>query len=234
MDNRGISLSVKVLCLSYPINVETPIYGNLPKPKITSYKAIAAGDPCNIHTIAICNHTSTHIDAPRHFVPRGRPISDYSPRELTFHNTRLIDVPKGPGEWVESEDLKARISNKTDCLLIRTGFGVLRDKDIYRTDNPGISPEAILWLRQHSKIRCVGIDSISISPFSDTPRGMKAHLAAFKKRSGLGEPLLLLEDMNLSILRKSEKIRKLQIVPWLIEGIDSAPCAVFAEISNRE
>jgi len=227
-------LSIKVLCLSYPVSVETPVYGNLPKLKITPYKSIAKGDSCNICTIAICNHTGTHVDAPAHFVPRGRPISDYSPEELTFYHAQLIDIPKEPGEYVEKEDVKARISNKTDCLLVRTGFGVLRDKDIYRTNNPGISPEAILWLRQKiRKIRCIGIDSISISGFQDRPRGRKAHAAAVEKHRGLNEPLLLLEDMNLAVLRKDEKIRKLQIVPWLVVGVDSAPCTVLAEVSDH-
>lgn len=228
-------MSIKVLCLSYPISVETPVYGNLPKPKITPYKSIAKGDSCNICTITICNHIGTHVDAPTHFVPRGRPISDYLPEELTFRHAQLIDIPKGPGEYVEKEDVKAKISNKTDCLLVRTGFGVLRDKNIYRTNNPGISPETILWLRQKiRKIRCIGIDSISISGFQDRPRGRKAHLAAFENHKGLSEPLLLLEDMNLTVLRKGEKIRKLQIVPWLVVGIDSAPCTVIAEASDHE
>lgn len=228
-------MPVKVLCLSYPISIETPVYGNSPKPKITPHKSIAKGDSSNVYTITICNHTSTHVDAPAHFVPRGRSISDYSLEELTFHNTLLVGIPKEPGEWIEKKDVEARISNKVDCFLIRTGFGVLRDKDIYRTNNPGISPEAILWLRQKiRKIRCIGIDSISISGFRDRPRGRKAHLTAFENHRGLSEPLLLLEDMNLPVLRKGEKIRKLQIVPWLVAGIDSAPCTVLAEVSDHE
>lgn len=228
-------MSIKVLCLSYPISVETPVYGNLPKLKITPYKSITKGDSCNICIITICNHTGTHVDAPAHFVPRGRPISDYLPEELTFHHAQLVDISKGPGEYVEKEDVKVGISNETDCLLIRTGFGVLRDKDIYRINNPGISPEAILWLRQKiRKIRCIGIDGISISGFQDRPRGRMAHLATFKKLGGLNEPLLLLEDMNLTVLKKGEKIRNLLVVPWFIAGIDSAPCTVLAEVLEHE
>ena len=99
---------------------------------------------------------------------------------------------------------------------------------------PGISPEAILWLRQRfRKIRCVGIGSISISGFQDRTRGRKAHLAAFEKRSGFGEPLLVIEDMNLAVLKPSEKIQKITAVPWFISGIDSAPCTVLAEVKNR-
>jgi kynurenine formamidase len=194
------------------------------------------GATSNTYAIAICNHTGTHVDAPAHFVPNGKPISDYSPEELIFRKPLLIDMPKGPGEWMKEEDVKKAAKSKgVDCLLVRTGFGTLRGQDVYKTDNPGISPEAILWLRRELReIRCIGIDSISISGFKDRPRGRRAHLAAFKKRRGFGEPLLLVEDMNLSVLKKGEKIRKLLVVPWLIAGIDSAPCTVLAEVLKHE
>ena len=229
-------MPVRILSLSYPISAETPTCGDLPKPKIISHTSIAAGDTSNTYTITVYNHTGTHVDAPAHFVPDGRRISDYSPGELIFRRPLLVDIPKGPREWVEEEDVKRAVKSKdVYCLLIRTGFGALRGQDIYKTHNPGISPEAIFWLRRElHKIRCIGIDSISISGFQDRPRGRRAHLAAFEKRRNLSESLLLLEDMNLSVLREGEKIWKLQIVPWLIAGIDSAPCTVLAEVSDHE
>lgn len=228
-------MPVSIRCLSYPVSTKTPVYGNSPKPRITPYKSIARGDSSNVYTITLCNHTSTHVDAPAHFVPNGKTIFDYPSEELIFRKPLLVDIPKKPGEWVEEEDVKEAVKLKdSDCLLIRTGFGTLRSQDIYKTHNPGISPEAILWLRQKIQmIRCIGIDSLSVSGFQDRPRGRKAHLAAFEKHRGLSEPLLLLEDMNLSVLKKGEKIRKLQIVPWPIVGIDSAPCTVLAEVSSH-
>ena len=229
-------MSVRVICLSYPISVETPVYGNSPKPKIMPHKSIAAGDSCNTYTITVCNHTATHLDAPAHFLPNGRRISDYSLEELTFRRPLLVDIPKGSGEWVEEENVKGAVKAKdVDCLLIRTGFWIFRGQDIYKTRNPGVSPEAILWLRRKlRRIRCIGMDSISISGFQDRPRGRRAHLAAFEKRKNSGEPLLFLEDMNLSALKAGAKIQKIMVVPWLISGIDSAPCTVLAEVVDHE
>jgi len=226
---------MKLLLLSYPLGAETPTYGKLPKPKLVPYKSIAAGDTSNIYTITLCNHVGTHVDAPAHFVSSGRRISDYSLEELTFHKPLLVDIPKGPGEWVEKEDMKKEGKlGGADYLLIQTRFGSLRGKDVYRTHNPGISPEAILWLRQRfRKIRCVGIDSISISGFQDRERGRKSHLAAFEKRKGLGEPLLLIEDMNLDGLSPNDRLTKVIVVPWKIASIDSAPCSVLAEVVKR-
>lgn len=227
-------MPVKILSLSYPVSAETPIYGDLPKPKIMSYSSIAAGGTSNTYAITVYNHTGTHVDAPAHFVPNGRRISDYSPEELTFRRPLLVDILKGPREWVEEENMKKVVELKgADCLLIRTGFGALRNQNIYKTHNPGISPEAILCLRQKlQKIRCIGIDSLSISGFQNRARGRKAHLAAFERRESLGEPLLLVEDMNLTVLKADEKIQKIIVVPWFISDIDSAPCTVLAEVKT--
>jgi kynurenine formamidase len=229
-------MPVRILSLSYPVSAETPTYGNLPKPKIMSHTSIAAGNTSNTYAITVYNHTGTHVDAPAHFVPNGKRICDYSPEELIFRRPLLVDIPKGPGEWVEEENVKKAVKLRdADCLLIRTGFGALRGQDLYKTNNPGISPEAILWLRRElQKIRCIGIDSISISGFQDRPRGRMAHLAAFEKHRGRDEPLLLLEDVNLSALKAGIKIQKITVVPWSISGVDSAPCTVLAEVVRHE
>jgi len=229
-------MPVRIISLSYPVSAETPTYGDLPKPKIMSHSSIAAGGTSNTYAITIYNHTGTHVDAPAHFVPNGRRISDYSPEELIFRRPLLVDILKGPGEWVEEENMKKMVELKgADCLLIRTGFGALRSQDIYRTYNPGVSPEAILWLRRKFRmIRCMGIDSISISGFQDRTRGRMAHFVAFEKRDGLGEPLLLIEDMNLAVLKSGKKIQKILVAPWLIAGVDSVPCTVLAEVIGHE
>lgn len=226
-------MTVNVISLSYPIDSKTPTHGKSPKPRIKPHTSKSAGGTSSTYIVTVHNHTGTHVDAPAHFVPNGRRISEYSTGELTFLKPALIEMPKAPGEWVEEEDVKKVRLRNADCLLIRTGFGAFRNKDVYRTNNPGISPKAILWLRREMKnIRCIGIDSISISGFQDRPRGRRAHLAAFEMRDGLGEPLLLIEDMNLAVLKSGAKIQKIMIVPWFISDIDSAPCTVLAEVKR--
>ena len=173
------------------------------------------------------------MDAPRHFIPDGRAISDYSFDDLIFNNPLLIDCPTDPGEQIELEDIHTQELEGVDCLLLHTGFSRIRDRDkeIYRTRNPGISPDVIRWLRKEfPAIRCIGIDSISISSFMHRELGREAHTAAFIKQTGLGEPLLLIEDMNLNTLSTDNKRRQVVVIPWQILGIDSAPCIVLAQV----
>jgi kynurenine formamidase len=209
-----------------------PVYGSLPKPEIVQHRSLSKGDSSNQYRITIYNHTGTHIDAPAHFIKDGKKISDCADGFLVFNKPALIDIPKRPGKWVEREDLIGILCSKnSDCLIIRTGFGRYRRCDIYRTHNPGISPEAIIFIRQNlPKIRCLGIDSISVSGFQDRLRGREAHIAAFKKHAGWGKPLLLIEDLNLEPLKGCARLKNVIIAPWMINGIDSAPCTVLAEV----
>ena len=222
--------------LSYPIDENTPIYGSTPKPTINPYRRVSKGDSSNSYIITIHNHTGTHVDAPRHFIPDGRPISDYSFDELIFNNPLLIECLKAPGEQIELGDISTQKLEGVDCLLLRTGFGRFRDRnqEIYCAHNPGIMPEVIFRIRKEfPEIRCIGIDSISISGFQHRELGREAHIAAFIKREGFGKPLLFVEDMNLEVLLPGDTIKRVIIVPWHILGIDSAPCVVQAEVTRK-
>lgn len=226
---------MRIRLLSYPINDKTPVYGKNPKPVITQYTSITKGNSANSFKIELHNHLGTHIDAPRHFIPEGKAILDYSLEELIFDAPLLLECPKRPGGWVETEDIKNAELEGADCLLVHTGFGIYRGSDVYRLENPGVAPEAVLHIREKfPKIRCIGVDSISLSGYQDRERGKKAHRAAFKRRKGLGEPLLVIEDMNLQGIDSRDRLLRVIVLPWQISGIDSAPCTVLAEVGGRE
>jgi kynurenine formamidase len=222
---------MKYRILSYPLDENIPVYGSTPKPIINHYRQISKGDGSNSCIITIHNHTGTHVDAPRHFIPDGNAISDYSFDDLIFNNPLLIECLTEPEELIE--DIFTQELEGVDSLLLHTGFSRIRDRDkeLYRTRNPGIAPEVISWLRkEYPAIRCICIDSISISSFQHREQGREAHTAAFIKQEDLSEPLLLIEDMNLNTLSAKDKMRKVVVIPWQISGIDSAPCIVLAEV----
>jgi len=222
------------LLLSYTINENTPLYGSTPAPSISPYSQISRGDSSNTAILSIHNHTGTHVDAPRHFVDAGKAISDYSPNELIFEHPVIVDCPRDDATLITQDDLQhaSHLLQKSDCLLLRTGFGKFRGEERYRTQNPGIAPETISWIRrEYPDIRGVGIDSISISSLQYRDTGREAHKAAFIEQSGLGKPLLLIEDINLDIVSGKE-LGTVILLPWQIDGLDSAPCSVIAIIKE--
>ena len=223
---------MKYVLLSHTIDENTPLYGNTPAPRILSYSRISDGDSSNTSILSIHNHTGTHIDAPKHFIDDGKAISEYTLDELVFNDPVVVDCPKDGPSLITIDDLQhgSHMLQKSDCLLLRTGFGRFRDEGRYRTHNPGIAPETILWIRkEYPDIRCIGIDTISISSFQHRGAGREAHKAAFIEFDKLGEPLLIIEDIELNI-KSSGMFKAIFVFPWQIEGLDSAPCSILAEL----
>lgn len=226
---------MRSILLSYTIDKNTPFYIGTTKPTITPNDQISMGADYNTYIITIGNHCGTHIDAPRHFIPTGRKISDYGIQELTFNNPLILDCPKGKEELIKIEDVSGIELEGKDCLFFRTGFGKYRknDPDTYLTYNPGIAPEVIPWIRENFKsIRCLGIDCVSITSYQQEELGKISHIAAFKEEKNLGDPLLLIEDMNLDIVSRKDQLNDVIVLPWQIREIDSAPCTVVANIKK--
>lgn len=227
---------MKYILLSHAIDGDTPLYGNTPALNIKPHTRIASGDSSNTSILSIHNHSGTHVDAPKHFVDDGRSISDYSLCELVFKNPIVVDCPKDNASLIMPKDLQhaSELLINSECLLLRTGFEKYRNEERYRTYNPGIAPETILWIRKEYKnIRCIGIDSISISSFQHREEGRSAHRASFMISKDLGKPLLLLEDLILDKL-KVPRISTLIVLPWQIKDLDSAPCNVLVILDSGE
>ena len=68
------------------------------------------------------------------------------------------------------------------------------------TEYPAITPELVRWIRKtYKNIKCIGIDIISITRYGDTEMLKDAHVNAFIEDEEYGDPLLLIEDMNLDV-----------------------------------
>lgn len=80
-----------------------------------------------------------------------------------------------------------------------------------------------------SSIRAVGIDWISASSFIHRKEGRAAH-RAFLNPEGEGDPVLLVEDMNL--FADLTRMSRVLVAPLIVEGIDSAPCTVVGYFSK--
>jgi kynurenine formamidase len=223
---------MRYLILSYWLNNKSPVHKNLRKPLISSVNRVK-GDGYSTYLITVENHSGTHLDAPGHFIENGRRIASYSPEDLIFKKPVVIDCPKDDNEFITIEDFEDAELEGVDCLFIRTGFGKYRETDPerYLSRNPGIRPQTVQWLRTNfSSILCLGLDCVSISGYQHGEIGRKAHIMAFNE--SLGDPLLLAEDLNLNSI--STDLDWVMIIPWQVEGVDSAPCTVIAREKLEE
>lgn len=210
--------------LSHPLEDGSPVHQALDDVRISIRNRIPV-DGYETHTIITSNHAGTHVDAPAHFIEGGKRICEYSIDELVFNDVCTVDVDVGPGDPIGSGDIEIP---DCDLLLIRTGFESVRGEDTYLHDNPWLTPELIDKIRRNFRgIRAIGVDCISISNPEHPSEGEMAHLRAFTEAPEYGEPVLILEDMKLT--NAPEVIERVFVVPWTIEGVDSAPCTVIAE-----
>ncbi len=231
----------KYIRLSYTLSSKTPLHPDLKKLKIYPKNQILTGDSYNTSVIEVENHSGTHIDAPAHFLKDGRLISDYDPNELVFSHPLIFDCPKNPDEMVNERDIVNFLRNNNseideiDCLIIRTGFWTLHDEnyEIYATQNPGLSPEAVIYLRRElPNLACLGIDAISMSRFGRKQEAIDVHQNAFKNLSSLGKPLVFVEDLDLRYVGENSQLEQVLVIPWQVGKIDSAPCTVLALIKQ--
>jgi len=229
--NRIKSNKMKVW-LSYPISEKTPIYGNGLGFMRKAVNELTKGASCNTEWWQMPNHIGTHLDAPRHFFNNGATIDVYPVDFWHFTKPFLIEILLESSEWIGNNKKFSQVPKDTDLLLIKTGFYKYRSERIYWEDNPGLSPELAIWLRKNrSKIRAVGIDFISISRWQDRVKGREAH-KRFLSPNGPGNPILLIEDMDLSCVNEVSCINEVWVFPIRVENADGAPCTVIAEVEN--
>ncbi|MCK4533352.1 cyclase family protein, partial [bacterium] len=190
----------KYKLLSYPLNVNTPVYGDGFPFQIKQEKQIDRKDRCNTATVSFLNHTGTHIDAPKHFDNKGKSIGEYGIEEFIFNFPYVLDYLAESNKLIMPDILEKNKDylKKCDLLLIRTGFSRYREKKKYKFSNPVISPDAARLIRSdYGNIRSIGVDTISVSSCQHRKLGAQTHKIFFCKEGYKSLPILLIEDMNL-------------------------------------
>ncbi|WP_338554127.1 cyclase family protein [Paenibacillus sp. KS-LC4] len=222
---------MKRLLLSYPLSVNTPVYKGNPPVQIQQQFSIEKGDLFNQFIITIINHSGTHIDGPWHFNPQGKKLSELPIDYFVFTHVTVLDIPKTDNELITKADLEpfANAIAGSDLLLIRTGFGEIRESDPvrYGNQNPGFSASAANYLMVFDSLRAVGMDFISSASPLHMDEGIAFHQTMLGKDRVDGRFILLIEDMNLD--HNLTNIGMVYAVPLYIEGVDSSLATVFAE-----
>jgi kynurenine formamidase len=214
--------------LSHVLSNNTPLYGGADNLEIIPDKSIQSGDSCNTSFIKMPSHAGTHVDAPRHFISDGRTIDSFSASEWIFHNPCIINIDIPPGTLIEKEHIiNYNISEKTDFIILKTGFENCREDDIFWQQSPGLAPElAEFLLLKCPHLRAVGMDFISISSLKHRDKGRMAH------REFLQRGILIFEDMRLSELHLQTQLRKVIALPLRFKQGDGAPVTIMGVIDE--
>ncbi len=215
--------------LSHTIGRDTPLYGGAKGVRVAPDKSIELGDSCNTSNLSFPAHTGTHVDAPKHFVAQGKSVDQLPPSTFVFNAPMIIDLDAEPGGMITPEHMPrvASPEERTDLVIMRTGFGKFRGRDEYWQNQPGFSPDLAGFLQAlYPGVRALGMDTISISSLKHRDAGRAAH------REFLGLGLLLFEDMDLQGLSPNLRLEQVIALPLRVENGDGAPCTVLGRVSK--
>lgn len=154
--------NMRIYDVTFPITEQTPIFEGDPCVEINSKFSLEKGDSANVSQICLSVHTSTHVDAPNHFIKNGKKVADLSLETLIgkckvveFDESVLSIEPK----HVENLENVERILFKTR----NSGFWNDFAKG-FRQDFTYIEPEtARILVEKGAKL--VGIDYLSVDKF---------------------------------------------------------------------
>lgn len=196
---------MKIYDITFPITEQTPIFEGDPRVEIKTEFSLNAGDSANVSQICMSLHTSTHVDAPSHFINGGKKVADL-PLDILIGKCCVVEFDESilaiAPEHVENLENVERILFKTRNSLfwndIAKGF---------RKDFTYIEPETAKILIEKD-VKLVGIDYLSIDKFDAT--NAEAHITFLEKE------VIILEGLDFRQVPAGEY--ELICLPLKIEG----------------
>ena len=163
----------RIVDLSYTLEENMPFWPTQPKYEADIVETYEKGGESFHRAIRISEHTGTHIDAPKHFIPGGRPVDQLDPRTVmgrgvTIHAENikpcgLLGLDQIKEFEKENGEIKAG-----DIIMIRFGwedkYAITPEDKGFVRDWPGLSGEAAEYLAD-KKVSAVGCDTLALDAF---------------------------------------------------------------------
>jgi arylformamidase len=225
-----------VIDLSHTLRIAMPVWPTHPAIKFSYAKRIEIDNYTLTRVDCMTTHTGTHVDAPFHFLPRGKTIDEIEVSRFVGMGVVLDLSFKKSGEEITKDDLQRHDFKirKGDVLMLYTGwgrkYGINED---YLFLWPHLCTEAADYLAS-KRIKAVGIDALSIAGWGET---VPAHGPVAKSPSSevheklLSKSILIIEELtNLDlVLMKARGGRALFVfAPLSFAGAEAGPCRALA------
>jgi len=156
---------LKVVDLSMPIeSLKTPMFPGYPQPLKAVFTTIEThGYNSNIWVFV--EHTSTHVDAPNHFVKEGPTIEKVPADTYVGWSTALDFTNLPPNHEISEEELKAKVEalpfkvGEGWIILLHTGYSDKAGTEEWYK-HPGLSEGACKYLVELG-VKAIGVDAPS-------------------------------------------------------------------------
>lgn len=197
--------------ISLTISPDLPTWPGDPKVELERIAKQENGDQANVTRISMSVHTGTHVDAPYHFLSKGKTVEHLLLKTLTGR-AFVLHLPEA--DLITAAILQAaELPPRTRRVLLKTRnseFWAKGEKNFQR-DYVSISPDGAQYLVDRG-VQLVGVDYLSVAPFSDPAPTHQILL-----RAGV----VVVEGLNLSAV--SDGRYNLYCLPIKIQSSDGAP-----------
>lgn len=190
-----------------------------PAVKIKRVKDIAKGDSCNLSQLSMGVHTATHMDAPLHFLSKGKSL-DQMPMSAVIGPVKVIEI-KDKGS-IKEEELKKHKIYRGQRILFKTKNSRYWKTKKFKKDFVYLSYDAARYLVKKG-IRIVGVDYFSVGGFHKD--GAKIHQTLL--RGGIW----IIEGLDLSRVKAGKY--NLTCLPLKILNSDGAPARAILSRAGK-
>ena len=207
----------KLIDISVTLHPRMPVWTGSPGVDIQSIQSIEKGDIANVSQLRLDIHSGTHIDAPLHFVDKGKTTADI-PLEILVGECLVVDL-RGKSQ-ITASDLEAlSIPSDVKRLLLKTDNSAHWADPLHQFDQDfcALTADAAQWVVDHG-IQLIGIDYHSIQLFHDPP---DTHLILLRKE------VVILEGLDLRSVDTGTY--RLICLPIKIHGVEGASARAILE-----
>lgn len=199
--------------ISLTISPDLPTWPGDPKILLDRFSKMEEGAPCNVTQISACVHIGTHVDAPYHFLGGQAQTVEHLPLNLLTGRTYVLHLPDEVDLITAQVLERAAVPPRTRRLLFKTRNSALWSNGIkgFQEDFVALSADGAQFIVEHG-VRLVGVDYLSVAPFSEPQRTHEILLQA---------GVVVIEGLNLS--QVSQGRYALYCLPLKIAGADGAP-----------
>ena len=200
-------------------DISVALDDNLPSwPGETTYTKKEKKDgPISVTEMNIGLHSGTHLDAPYHFIDKGKKMNEIA-LERFMGKCRVISIAHD--SYIDVEELKRKELNGISRVLFKTENSKLWGNKDFDRNFIGLSLDGARYLIEKG-IDLIGVDYLSVEKF-DSP-GNDVHVALLEKE------VIILEGLDLKYV--SDGDYNLICFPLKISDVEASPTrAVLTEL----
>jgi arylformamidase len=214
----GLYLFERAVDLTQELANGMPVYPGDPVPRFDRAKTIPR-DGVNISQMTLGSHTGTHVDAPLHFVPTGKPIDKIPVTDL-IGEAIVGDFsfkPIGSGVTVDDlEKVLGKIGLRAgDIVLCYTGSSEHWGDESVSRNFTYLTGDGAKYLVS-KKVRAVGIDFLSIEKFHSSNHETHKEL--------LEHGIYIIESLSKELKQFLGQRILFEALPIKFHDGDGAPC----------